>query len=193
MADLIQCPTCGATDQEVGKFCEKCGGKVEVTAPDAPVTPTVSVPTDALPAQKSPAMRFIRLENGVFNRDHAFDVPVGATLLLGRTDPLNGIFPEVDITMWSKRVQTPEGALYTVHRKQCVVSRDQEGRVWIKDYPDYVGDTLVSPAGTTQFQTISALTGERDSNAEGAVALQSGDRILMGQGEGMLIFQLLDV
>ncbi|MGH2543360.1 MAG: hypothetical protein ACRDIB_11205, partial [Ardenticatenaceae bacterium] len=113
--------------------------------------------------------------------------------LVGRTDPTNGVFPEVDVTMWSRRVQTPDGALYTVHRKQCLISRDQDGQLWIRDHPDYVGDTLISPAGTSQFHPIPSLADQRASNADGAVALQPGDRILMGQGEGMLIFQLQEV
>ena len=146
-----------------------------------------------MPLDPAQMLRFIRLENGVFVREHAFDVPVGGRLLVGRTDPANGVFPEVDVTMWSKRVPTPEGSLYTVHRKQCYISRDDTGRVWIVDHEDYPGDTMVSMVGTSQFRPIPTVAGERDTNAEGAVALEVGDRILMGQGEGMLIFQLMQV
>lgn len=251
MADLTTCPTCGATDQEVGKYCEQCGGKVEPVA-SAPSTPDLSVSPDSpqvasppvgdqavMPDQDSssasvgsngqdsaapvvsngqvdaapvldtppsavdasgaaggdalPTVRFIRLENGVLNRDISFEVPVDSRLLLGRTDPANGVFPEVDLTMWSQRVATPEGALYTIHRKQCYISRDSSGRVWVVDHADYVGDTMVSPVGTSQFHPIPALASERETNDEGAVALQVGDRILMGQGEGILIFQLMQM
>src|SRR5688500_8891634 len=105
MAELATCPTCGATDQEVGKFCEQCGGKVEVVTP--PVTPDDSAPVSSsdtplsagdMPAQAidtaaatppttAPAaagmMRFVRLENGVPNDGQTFDVPVGSELLVG--------------------------------------------------------------------------------------------------------------
>lgn len=214
MADFMKCPSCGATDQEVGKFCEQCGSKVEPAAAD--VASDAAPAADAAPSNGGVAanggkpdadgaggtavsddplapLRFIRLENGIFNRDQAFDVPVGSRLLVGRTDPVNGVFPEVDVTMWSARVPTPEGALYTIHRKQCTISRDHKGRVWIVDYPDYEGDTMVSPHGSSQFQTIPSLSDERDFNDEGAVALEVGDRILMGQGEGMLIFTLVQL
>jgi hypothetical protein len=219
MAEFTTCPVCGALDQEVGKFCEQCGSQVPAPAGQAsvdgaepqadagvgdpgpaPVTDdavdTGTVEPDAYvdaSAGVFPVLRFMRLENGVLNRSQAFDVPVGSRLLLGRTDPVNGIFPEVDLTMWSQRVPTPEGALYTVHRKQCFISRDDQGTVWIVDYADYVGDTMVSAAGQSQFQTIPSLAGSRQTDAEGAVALEVGDRILMGQGEGMLIFQLVQV
>lgn len=197
MADLVKCPHCGAPDQEVGKFCEQCGTRINPTGPDSAATATLSEPTsrDATSTvdQVPPTMQFIRLENGVFNREHSFEVPVDSRLLVGRTDPANGVFPEVDVTMWSARVPTPEGALYTIHRKQCVISRDPSGRVWIKDYPDYVGDTLVSPAGSSQFRPIPDLAKERETDDEGAVSLEIGDRILMGQGEGMLIFSLMQM
>jgi hypothetical protein len=223
VAELITCPTCGTANQEVGKFCEQCGAKVEpATVEPVPASGTggngSTVGTDggnrkgggngsgngsgdttlqfARPndiGASAPTMRFIRVENGVFNRDQAFDVPVGADLLVGRTDPMNGIFPEVDVTMWSQRVQTPDGALYTVHRKQCVISRDQDGKIWIRDYPDYIGDTMLSPAGTSQFHPLPSLKEQRESKDDGATIVEPGDRILMGQGEGMLIFQLLEV
>jgi hypothetical protein len=219
MAEFTTCPVCGAPDQEVGKFCEQCGSQIQAAADqaarddaepqaDAGVADTVQSPPgdDAVDAGIAdpaafvdasagvfPVLRFMRLENGILNRSQAFDVPVGARLLLGRTDPVNGVFPEVDLTMWSQRVPTPEGALYTIHRKQCFISRDDQGTVWIVDYPDYVGDTMVSPAGQGQFQTIPTLAGSRTTDAEGGVVLEVGDRILMGQGEGMLIFQLVEV
>lgn len=212
MDQTVNCPVCGTAGQEVGKFCEQCGS--QVTPPDAAAPPpadatgpgstqpavdsTPTAPPDAAastsgsPAQDDTTLRFIQLENGVFNHNHAFEVPVGAMLLVGRTDPHNGVFPEVDVTNWSKRVQTPEGALYTIHRKQCYITRNSEGQVWIRDYPDYAGDTLVSPMGSSQFQTISSLADQRQSDDEEGIMLQVGDRILMGQGEGMLIFQLIE-
>lgn len=153
---------------------------------------------DSLPAPDgtsgptAPTMRFVRIDNGVQKPEHSFDVPVGSRLLVGRMDPVNGVFPEVDVTRWAARVKTPDGLLYTVHRKQCYISRDNDGRVWISDYHSYVGDTMVSPAGTSQYHLIPALTEKRESNHEGAVALEVGDRILMGQGEGILIFVLIE-
>lgn len=156
-----------------------------VSAPPASVAPTT-------PSSDSGAttgrVRFVRLENGVQNPAQSFVVPIGSRMLVGRTDPANGVFPDVDITMWSQRVSTPDGPLYTVHRKQCFISRDGDGRLWIVDYKEYVGDTMVSPAGSGQFRTIPALAGDRESNAEGGIRIEVGDRILMGQAEGMLIF-----
>jgi hypothetical protein len=243
---FVTCPSCGADNQEVGKFCEQCGTKImglmsadpasapaddalnidQLTPPDgvadngngamafpvldapapptsepAPVSNDSPAPEDEDNAPAVPAsapsdsggdttgrVRFVRLENGVQNPAQSFVVPVGSRMLVGRTDPANGVFPDVDITMWSQRVSTPDGPLYTVHRKQCFISRDGEGKLWIVDYKDYVGDTMVSPAGSGQFRTIPALAGDRESNAEGGIRLEIGDRILMGQAEGMLIF-----
>ena len=36
----ITCPNCGATDQEVGKFCENCGFFIELSRRQGPVMPT---------------------------------------------------------------------------------------------------------------------------------------------------------
>lgn len=249
---FVTCPSCGAENQEVGKFCEQCGTKImglmsadpssapaddalnidQLTPPDgdadsgaAAVFPVVDMPAIADPSPEPVAadapvsddegtemgsddatdipavaattdadepttgrVRFVRLENGVQNPAQSFVVPVGSRMLVGRTDPANGVFPDVDITMWSQRVSTPDGPLYTVHRKQCFISRDGEGKLWIVDYKDYVGDTMVSPAGSGQFRTIPALASDRETNAEGGIRVEVGDRILMGQAEGMLIF-----
>lgn len=163
--------------------------------PPAPVGDIIadSRPTpDGISGPSAPTMRFVRIDNGVQKPEHSFDVPVGSRLLVGRIDPVNGVFPEVDVTRWAARVKTPDGLLYTVHRKQCYISRDDNGRVWVTDYHSYVGDTMVSPAGTSQYHLIPALTEKRDSNNEGGVALEVGDRILMGQGEGILIFVLIE-
>jgi hypothetical protein len=159
----------------------------DAPAPDAPPA-APAIPTAPSDGGSTARVRFVRLENGVQNPIQSFVVPVGSRMLVGRTDPANGVFPDVDITMWSQRVSTPDGPLYTVHRKQCFVSRDSDGVLWIVDYKEYVGDTMVSPAGSGQFRTIPALAGERESNSEGGIRLEIGDRILMGQAEGMLIF-----
>ncbi len=216
MASLITCSICGAPDQEAGKYCEHCGSQVQAdgshSATPAPaIVPDVAPATAMMPSAPAgdiiadsvptpggtsgptaPTMRFVRIDNGVQKPAHSFDVPVGSRLLVGRMDPINGVFPEVDVTRWAARVKTPDGLLYTVHRKQCYISRDDDGRVWIADYHSYVGDTMVSPAGTSQYHLIPALTEKRDSNNEGGVALEVGDRILMGQGEGILIFVLIE-
>jgi len=219
MANLIACSICGAPDQEAGKYCEHCGSQVQAdgsdsatpapsAAPDASVAPATAmmpfapgagdIVADSAPVpdgtsgSTAPTRRFVRIDNGVQKPKHSFDVAVGSRLLVGRMDPINGVFPEVDVTRWAARVKTPDGLLYTVHRKQCYISRDNDGRVWITDYHSYVGDTMVSPAGTSQYHLIPALTEKRDSNDEGGVALEVGDRILMGQGEGILIFVLTE-
>lgn len=193
MPEFITCHNCSAPNQEVGKFCEQCGSAIRQTDPAATADLGVEPAGTNRTADTPLTMRFIRLENGVFRRDQAFDVPRGSRLLVGRTDPGSGIFPEVDVTMWSKRVPTPEGALYTVHRKQCYITCDEHNRIWIRDDDSYMGDTMVSMVGTSHFRTIPSLQGERETTPEGDIALEVGDRILMGQGEGMLIFQLLKV
>ncbi|MCB0076430.1 MAG: hypothetical protein KDD73_03330, partial [Anaerolineales bacterium] len=66
-------------------------------------------------------------------------------------------------------------------------------RLWIIDAEGYEGDTLVAPVGTNQFQTIPSLSDERAQADDGSRALVVGDRILMGQGAGMLIFQLVSL
>lgn len=208
MSNVMTCPICGAPDQEVDKYCEHCGTKVQkadnspapdAVAPDA-VAPSAAVAPSVPAASASsanditghPIMRFVQQENGVLKPQNSFEVPVGSRLLVGRTDPRSGIFPEVDVSAWSKRVSTPEGELYTIHRKQCYISRDQTGRLWIVDHPSYLGDTLVAPAGTSHYSPIPTLVKDRDSNEEEAVALDVGDRILMGQGRGILVFQLVE-
>jgi hypothetical protein len=160
--------------------------------PDPAPTPSG---TAGEPTSPQSEVRFILVSGGTLDMTRSFTVPLSSKLLVGRTDlsndPARRTVPDVDLTTWAKRVQTGDGPLYTIHRRQCYISRDTEGTVWLTDYPDYPGDTFINPTGTADYKTATDLGQDRRLNAEGGVELRSGDRILMGQGEGMLTFQMV--
>ena len=49
----ITCPNCGATDQEVGKFCENCGFFIDSADAKAPVMPTPDPVTFPRPRRRT--------------------------------------------------------------------------------------------------------------------------------------------
>lgn len=196
MSDMMNCPACDAPNQHIGKFCEQCGTRVEPAGGGAT---TGTLANAALPDQATTPTngeaRFILVNNGVLDMTRTFTVPRGSKLLIGRTDlssdPARRTVPDVDVSAWARRVQTSDGPLYTIHRRQCYLSCDTEGVVRLLDYPDYPGDTIINPTGSNDFKTVADLAHERPTGPDGAVELHSGDRIIMGQGEGMLTFQLV--
>ena len=92
---VTKCPVCN-TDIEPGDtFCSGCGASLKAApapAPDAAAAP----PAEAAPPAPPPAAAGPRLV--VISSGAEIPLPAKAEILLGREDPVSGIFPDVDMT-----------------------------------------------------------------------------------------------
>jgi hypothetical protein len=80
------CPACGAAVEPGDTFCSDCGAALQPVAPPAPA-PVTEVPPTA-PA----GPRLVVVDSGAEIALQAEEV------LIGREDPVSGVFPDVDLT-----------------------------------------------------------------------------------------------
>ncbi len=82
------CPACGEEIEEGDTFCSACGFALNAAAPQAAAVPPA-------PAATPPATgpRLVVVDSGA-----EIPVPGGDEALIGREDPVSGIFPEIDLT-----------------------------------------------------------------------------------------------
>lgn len=83
------CPACGAEVEVGDAFCSNCGASLATQAP-----PTATPPPPAPSAPSAPAgPRLIVAASGA-------EIPLSAAdeILIGREDPVSGIYPDVDLT-----------------------------------------------------------------------------------------------
>jgi len=105
---MIICPYCHHELIEGTIFCPECGASLTVEAeperaPEAEVQPPAPLPPVAAPAASSSGkttahitpsqMRFLVLNSG-----RTIPCPIGEVILIGRSDPSGGVFPEVDLS-----------------------------------------------------------------------------------------------
>ncbi len=94
------CPACGAQNLPGVAFCEDCGASLsDAPASGAAVSPPVvydAVPTVAPPIAAAPTAHSTR-PRLVHTSGREFPLEKD-TILLGRRSPVDGIFPEVDLT-----------------------------------------------------------------------------------------------
>lgn len=146
----MNCPTCGTEFFPGQMFCDNCGADlrslqvaplavtpppVVVSPPPPPVIeetapPPVIVadtaapdlsPSPPLPFSPSPTLapRLVIKEGGA-----AFPLPPGNELIVGRTDPIDGIFPDIDLT--------PHDTLTGVSRRHAAL-HEQGGQWFVRD------------------------------------------------------------
>lgn len=78
------CPACGASVGVDDEFCDNCGAALkEAEAP--------AVEVEAVPAVAGP--RLVVADTGA-----EIPLPAGDEILVGREDPISGIFPDIDLT-----------------------------------------------------------------------------------------------
>jgi len=129
---MIQCPACGEKYRPGTLFCSKCGTYL----PTGGSPRTVTLPTDRLSdvpytppdtgglEQEAPAEpRTIRVR--VVETDREVSLPPASELLLGRRDPMRGIFPDLDLT-------ADGGIEKGVSRRHARILQ-KEGKVFIED------------------------------------------------------------
>ncbi len=92
---VTKCPVC-STDIEPGDtFCSNCGASLKAAPAPAP-EPAAVPPAEAAPPPPSPAAvgpRLVVVASGA-----EIPLPAKAEILIGREDPVSGIFPDVDMT-----------------------------------------------------------------------------------------------
>jgi hypothetical protein len=83
------CPSCGVEIEAGDRFCSNCGASLEAAAAPAPVE--AAAPAPAPPPAPSP--RLLVTASGA-----EIPLPTASEILVGREDPVSGIYPEVDLT-----------------------------------------------------------------------------------------------
>ncbi|MGC8873223.1 MAG: FHA domain-containing protein [Chloroflexia bacterium] len=96
---MIVCRCCGCRLLEGTLFCPECGASLlppaeaeEPRKPDAPEKP------HPVPARTTAQIAPAQLRLLVLNSGRLIVCPMAEVLLVGRSDPAGGIFPEVDLT-----------------------------------------------------------------------------------------------
>ncbi|HHS97859.1 MAG TPA: FHA domain-containing protein [Chloroflexi bacterium] len=129
---MIQCPTCGEKYRPGTLFCSKCGTYL----PTGGSPRTVTLPTDRLSdvpytppetgglEQEAPVeLRAIRVR--VLETEREVTLPPASELLMGRRDPMRGIFPDLDLT-------ADGGIEKGVSRRHARILQ-KEGKVFLED------------------------------------------------------------
>jgi len=92
---LTKCPVCGTEVEPGDTFCSNCGASLKAAPVPAPV-PVAAPAAEAAPQVPSPAAvgpRLVIVASGA-----EIPLPAKADILIGREDPVSGIFPDVDMT-----------------------------------------------------------------------------------------------
>ncbi len=101
------CPSCGAQVEPGSRFCDMCGAPLEAPTPQpAPPAPTPAPPPSAVPSQPTPVPSppyqpgaTVQGRLVVQGTNVTLPFPPGKTeIIVGREDPVSGIFPDVDLT-----------------------------------------------------------------------------------------------
>lgn len=79
------CPACGVEVVAGDKFCSNCGAVLQAM--------TESAPAEAAAPSPSAGPRLVVTASGA-----EIPLPAGDEILIGREDPVSGVFPQVDLT-----------------------------------------------------------------------------------------------
>jgi len=129
---MIQCPTCGEKYRPGTLFCSKCGTYL----PTGGSPRTVTLPTDRLSdvpytppetgtLKKETPVTPRTIQVRVIETDREVVLPPAGELLLGRRDPMRGIFPDLDLTA--------DGGIEKGVSRQHARILQKEGKVFIED------------------------------------------------------------
>lgn len=130
---VLKCPSCGHENPPDARFCEDCGAALAAPAGVPTPTPTpapVEVPPVAPPPVAVPVAALIIPETGT---ELSLDFSKGE-VLIGRTDPVSRVFPDVDLT--------PHGGFDAgVSRKHCRIIK-QGDQFFVEDLQSTNGTKL---------------------------------------------------
>ncbi len=117
-AEVLACPACSVELEPGDKFCSNCGFQLDA-APAA--APAEEVPTAAPPAPPPPVgARLIVSASGA-----EIPLPSRDELLIGREDPVSGIYPDVDLTPHGGE----EGGVSRQHARLII----EDGKYFVED------------------------------------------------------------
>ena len=120
---LTECPACGASVTPGDAFCEFCGAAlvtpaaIPASVADAPAAPATIVAPAASPAPTvaAPGPRLVVSASGI-----ELPLPQGSGIIVGREDPVNGIYPDIDLTPYGAE----EGGVSRRHFRITLVGTD---------------------------------------------------------------------
>ncbi len=84
------CPACGSEVEAGDAFCSTCGLALQAAPAEAP--PAEAPPAPA-PAPAPTGLRLVIVDSGA-----EIPLPAGEEIIVGREDPVSGIYPDVDLT-----------------------------------------------------------------------------------------------
>ena len=141
----VKCPICGASQPAGQAFCDACGASLAAAAP--PVPPPVTPPPP-------PAIHPRLIVAGTGTQ---FDLSGKVEFLMGREDPVSGVFPEVDLTPHGGT----EGGVSRRHAKLKV-----QGNQW-----------LIEDLNSTNFTFVN----NQKVNPGVPQPLKDGDQVRLGR------------
>lgn len=142
----VVCSTCGHPNIAGSAFCESCGSQLSQVPPmpqptPAPVyqPPAAPAPTPAPiyqpPVQPTPAPGYVTGRLVIQASNVSLPIPQGKpTILIGREDPVSGIFPEIDLDPYGAQ----EEGVGRRHAQLLI----QSGQVFIEDLDSVNGTFL---------------------------------------------------
>jgi hypothetical protein len=91
LPEVPSCPSCGSEVDEGDTFCSNCGAVLRPAEPPPPAP--VEEPAPPAPAPPPVGPRLVVVDSGA-----EIPLPAQDEVLIGREDPVSGIFPDVDLT-----------------------------------------------------------------------------------------------
>ena len=149
----MQCPSCGNQVTPGEAFCDNCGAALAL-APAGGSTGALDATHQSAAVVVPPPAQAPKI---VIDSDGtAFALTPGKTLLIGRLDPIDGIYPDIDLTPHDRDVG--------VSRRHAEV-HEQGGQWFIKDL------------GSTNYTVVNRQRAQPDQE----MLIQNGDEIRFGR------------
>src|SRR4051794_37491857 len=131
----VVCPSCGAGEQQAGKYCENCGYLIPPAGAAPVVAPVAHAAAAAAAPPWNPSLRFALVLDGAPRADEGFTVNSVGEFLLGRLDQDTGNAVDVDLRRWVQPLDIDGQKQYLVHRRQCYIGLAADGAATIRACP----------------------------------------------------------
>lgn len=161
----MQCPSCNNEVIPGEAFCDECGAALENLAPAQPTPPPSDPPQQpsasavappAEPAVSPPSPAPGPAAAKLIINGTTFDLAPSQLTVVGREDPIDGIYPDIDLT--------PHDQDVGVSRRHAEL-HEQGGQWYLKDL------------GSTNYTVVN----RQRAQPEQEVLLQNGDEIRFGR------------
>lgn len=148
----MQCPSCNNEVLAGEAFCDNCGAALQTTEPLVSTSP-INQPEPAI-AAPPPGPRVAKLV--IDSNGTVLTLTPGKIIVVGREDPIDGIYPDIDLT--------PHDTDVGVSRRHAEL-HEQGGQWFLKDLR------------STNYTVINRQRAQPDQE----VLLQPGDEIRFGR------------